>query len=217
MEGGFVLPPMEGGALQSQEARLIQDEARITQEEHDTRRLKHIVYPSLAAFILLASYFFYLVYSLSKDIHSMASDMVTLTAIVEDNVKVWIDVADNMDAVASYMKLMEPMAATMASMDQSTTKMVEIAADMDTMRMRLDTISETIGVMPSLASDIGTIANQMNTISEEMGALGPMAGHVAEMQRANANMAWNMHLMQRNVNGISRNVSPKGMMPWNFF
>jgi len=40
-----------------------------------TSQLQAVVYPSLAAFVLLASYGFYLVYNLTQDVHRLSLDV----------------------------------------------------------------------------------------------------------------------------------------------
>lgn len=60
-------------------------QAELYEEEEHTRRLQLIVYPSLIAFTVLASYGFYLIYSLTRDMHLMTLSIVQMTETVEKN------------------------------------------------------------------------------------------------------------------------------------
>ena len=63
------------------------------------KRWESIVYPSLFAFILLAAYGFFLIYSLATDVHRVAESMAAIT----DNMK---HVAVNMDKVTKNITIM---------------------------------------------------------------------------------------------------------------
>jgi len=75
----------------------IEREVDVIEKEVDleiarTHRLQAVVYPSLAAFVLLASYGFYLIYSLTQSMNSLASDMAMMTRSVDSNMnKISID------------------------------------------------------------------------------------------------------------------------------
>ena len=63
------------------------------------RRWEMIVYPSLVAFIILAGYGFFLIYSLTKDVHLVVEDMHKVTASMER-------VVVNMDKISKNMVVM---------------------------------------------------------------------------------------------------------------
>ena len=63
------------------------------------RRWEMIVYPSLVAFIILAAYGFFLIYSLTSDVTRVANDMHKITVSMEQ-------VAVNMNAVTKNMVVM---------------------------------------------------------------------------------------------------------------
>jgi len=65
--------------------------------EASARRWEMVVYPSLFAFIILAAYGFYLVYSLSKDVHYLAISVDTHMTVLASNMQ---SVAENMGAIA---------------------------------------------------------------------------------------------------------------------
>lgn len=63
------------------------------------RRWEMIVYPALFAFIVLAVYGFFLIYSLTTDISRVANDMNKITITMEK-------IATNMDAMTKNMVVM---------------------------------------------------------------------------------------------------------------
>lgn len=63
------------------------------------RRWEMIVYPSLVAFIVLAAYGFFLIYSLTKDVHYVVQDMHKVTASMEK-------VVINMEIISKNMVIM---------------------------------------------------------------------------------------------------------------
>jgi len=70
------------------------------------RRWEMIVYPSLFAFILLAGYGFYLIYSLTQDAHHMAKNMQDISANMVIISQRMATVSDNTDKQAASMREM---------------------------------------------------------------------------------------------------------------
>jgi uncharacterized protein YoxC len=88
--------------------------------EVSARRWELIVYPSLVAFIVLAIYGFYLIYSLTKDVHELTHTVTTLTGTVDRNMTT---VATNMDLISGDMQLIS------GEITQISTEMQEISQD----------------------------------------------------------------------------------------
>ncbi len=65
--------------------------------ESSAKRWELIVYPSLVAFIILAIYGFYLVYTLSRDVHNLSLTITTLTISVDKNMNELTDTVRTMD------------------------------------------------------------------------------------------------------------------------
>ena len=98
--------------------------------ETSARRWELIVYPSLFAFIILAAYGFYLVFSLAKDVHYLAISVDSNMTVLASNMQ---SVSDNMGQLTANVRTMavsvesmnnkvgtlEPMLANMSSMDQT--------------------------------------------------------------------------------------------------
>jgi uncharacterized protein YoxC len=98
--------------------------------ETSARRWELIVYPSLFAFIILAAYGFYLVFSLAKDVHYLAISVDSNMTVLASNMQ---SVSDNMGKLTANVRTMavsveainhkvgtlEPMLTSMDSMEKS--------------------------------------------------------------------------------------------------
>lgn len=102
--------------------------------ETSARRWELIVYPSLFAFVILAAYGFYLVFSLARDVHYLAlsvdSNMTTLASnmqAVSDNMSQLTSnirtMAVSVEAINSKVSALEPMLTSMDSMDRAMRSM----------------------------------------------------------------------------------------------
>lgn len=102
--------------------------------ETSARRWELIVYPSLFGFILLAAYGFFLIYSLTRDIHYLAISVDTNMTVMASNFQSVADnmshmtanvstMAANMDDINEKIGTLEPMLTTIGSMDRSMDSM----------------------------------------------------------------------------------------------
>jgi methyl-accepting chemotaxis protein len=108
---------------------------RLTQSfEMSARRWELVIYPSLFAFIILASYGFYLIYSLTNDIHFMAETVYVNMNSMSQNIdslanstdsmsKNMAHVSMNMQQIATHVETMEPILYNMDSMRDSMQQM----------------------------------------------------------------------------------------------
>jgi outer membrane murein-binding lipoprotein Lpp len=98
--------------------------------ETSARRWELIVYPSLFAFILLAAYGFYLVFSLAKDVHFLAKSVDANMSQISSNIMTMSDsvgqlsanvrtMAVSVDSMARDVRTLEPMLTNMDSMEES--------------------------------------------------------------------------------------------------
>lgn len=91
--------------------------------EKSSRRWEIVVYPAMAAFILLSIYGFYLIYSLTRDLHLIAENMSSMN----QNIQVMTAKMDTMDVSMSDMSgkldTLQPMLSHMEAMDSSMVKM----------------------------------------------------------------------------------------------
>lgn len=107
------------------------------------RRWEMIVYPSLLAFIVLAIYGFFLIYSLTKDVSLVAADMHKITTSMEK-------VAVNMDAVTKNMVLMTQ------TVDSQSGSMKEMVYHMRGMNMSMN----------QLRHDMSNVSRPMNFMND---------------------------------------------------
>jgi len=98
--------------------------------ETSARRWELIVYPTLFAFILLAAYGFYLVFSLAKDVHFLALSVDNNMSVMSSNIMTMTDsvsqlsanvrtMAVSVDSMAQDVRTLEPMLTSMDSMEES--------------------------------------------------------------------------------------------------
>ena len=109
--------------------------------EINNHRWELIIYPALFAFILLAAYGFYMVYSLATDVHFLA-----------------ISVDSNMSIMSSNM----------TSMTDSVSK---LSADVRVMGTHIESIDDKMTVLVKMEADIeniGIIMKQMDTSTRQM-------------------------------------------------
>jgi methyl-accepting chemotaxis protein len=120
--------------------------------ETSARRWELIVYPSLFAFILLAAYGFYLIFSLAKDIHFLALSVDSNMNIMSSNLMTMTDsvgqlsanvrtMAVSVDSMAQDVRTLEPMLTSMDSMEESMKTMTHatynIQRDMKSMNYNI--------------------------------------------------------------------------------
>lgn len=109
------------------------------------RRWELIVYPALFAFIILAAYGFFLIYSLTKDVNQVAANMSGIT----DSMML---VAERMEAVSDHMavitgdvgqqpELMEEMVVSMRDMNRS---MTVVSGSVDQMRHDISIMNHSV-------------------------------------------------------------------------
>ncbi len=112
--------------------------------ETSAKRWELIVYPSLFAFIILAAYGFYLVFSLAKDVHYLAISVDTNMTVIASNIQSMSDnmgqmsanvrtMAVSVDSMARDVNTLEPMLTSIQTMDRSMQNMT-----MSTSSMRND-------------------------------------------------------------------------------
>lgn len=105
------------------------------------RRWEMIVYPSMVAFIILAAYGFFLIYSLTTDISRVADDMNKITITMEK-------ISTNMDAMTKNMVVMtQTVDSQSASMKEMTYHMRGMNMSMNRMRYDMTNVSRPMTFM----------------------------------------------------------------------
>jgi uncharacterized protein YoxC len=103
------------------------------------KRWEMVVYPSLFAFILLATYGFFLIYSLTNDVSSVAKDMKSIGTNMHFVVK-------HMDSVSRNMVVMTQ------TLDTQSTTMKEMNHHVRNMGMSMNRMSHEVAVMNNSVS-----------------------------------------------------------------
>jgi len=117
------------------------------------RRWEMIVYPALVAFIILAAYGFYLIYSLTTDISEVTKDMRKITVTMER-------VAINMDSISKNMNsISHNMVAMTATLDGQSKSMHNMEYQMRGMNM---SIGQMRNDMSNLNQNVGRPMSFMN-------------------------------------------------------
>jgi len=102
--------------------------------ETSAKRWELIVYPSLFAFIILAAYGFYLVFSLAKDVHYLAISVDSNMTVLASNMQSMSDnvgqmsanvrtMAVSVESISRDVSTLEPMLTSMEAIDQSVQSM----------------------------------------------------------------------------------------------
>jgi hypothetical protein len=125
--------------------------------ERSARRWEIVVYPALFAFVLLAAYGFFLIYSLTSDIRDMArsidphmaQNMELMSESISELTGAMIAVSrdmravsDNMSDMTRKMNTLEPMLVHMSNMDNSMRAMV---ISTDQMRYSIAAMTHSLG------------------------------------------------------------------------
>ncbi|MEA3276328.1 MAG: hypothetical protein U9Q81_13765 [Pseudomonadota bacterium] len=109
--------------------------------ETSAKRWELIVYPSLFAFIILAAYGFYLVFSLAKDVHYLAISVDSNMTVLASNMQSMADnvgqmsanvrtMAVSVESMARDVSTLEPMLTSMETIDQAIQSMTHTTAYM---------------------------------------------------------------------------------------
>ena len=121
--------------------------------ETSAKRWELIVYPSLFAFIILAAYGFYLVFSLAKDVHYLAISVDTNMTVLSNNMQYMTDsvgqlssnvrtMAVSVESMSRDVSTLEPILTSMQDMDQA---IQSIPYTMANMRGDMATMNRNIG------------------------------------------------------------------------
>jgi hypothetical protein len=149
------LPPGTDGGLQSADSQINAYAIdRLSQAfETSAKRWELIVYPSMFAFIILAAYGFYLIFSLAKDVHYLA-----------------ISVDSNMTVLASNMQSMSDDMGQMAANIRTMAVGVEsMARDVTTLEPMLSSIESMDRAIQSLNFSTASMRDDMSGLNRNIG------------------------------------------------
>ena len=127
--------------------------------EASARRWELIVYPSMLAFIVLAAYGFFLIYTLTGDVGRLARSMEAVTTSMND-------VSANMTAVSGNV------AQISGNLSLIATDMGEGTDAMRNMLVKMDKMNSNIGVMTvpvyQMRDDMGHLSKNIHDVSSPM-------------------------------------------------
>ncbi len=116
--------------------------------ETSARRWELIVYPTLFAFIILAAYGFYLVFSLAKDVHYLAISVDSNMTVLASNMQ---SISDNMGQISSNVRTMtvgvDSMARDVNTLEPMLSSIEAMNRSMQSMTFTTATMREDIGAM----------------------------------------------------------------------
>jgi len=122
--------------------------------ETSARRWELIVYPSLFAFIILAAYGFYLVFSLAKDVHYLA-----------------ISVDSNMTVLASDMQSMSD------NMGQMTANVRTMAVSVESMSRDVSTLEPMLTNLQQMDQSMQAMTNATHYMRNDVASMNQNIGH----------------------------------------
>lgn len=175
--------PPERAALLSLELALTD----FTKKFHaSAKRWELLVYPSIFVFGMLGLSGFWLIYSLTWDMHDMSRHIDPL-------------MADNL-----------------ATMSQSVAAMTESVASMDRHILRITTKIESMDKhIADIVDSIAIMQTHTGQVSEKLNTLQPLLLNIADMTQSVKAMTVNTAVMSRDVNAMGRPMSiMQGFSPW---
>jgi len=179
-----------GSSMSSEQSALLGLEKALTDFarhfQDSARRWERMVYPAMVIFGILGVSGFWLIYSLTEDMHEMSRNIDPL-------------MADNLSSMSISVKTL---AENVENMDRLIEAMVTKIGNMDS---HTGSISMTMHGMHKTMAEV----------SEKMNTLQPLLLNIAEMNQSMKAMTMNTGVMSRDVNSMSRPMSMmKGFSPW---
>ena len=131
--------------------------------ETSARRWELIVYPSLFAFILLAGYGFYLIYSLARDVHYLAISVDSNMTVLSSNMQ---SVSDNMNQMTSHVR---SMSVNLTEISQKVGTLEPMLTNMDSMDRTMDSMDRAIQSITITTHNMrGDMSNINHNVSRPM-------------------------------------------------
>jgi len=157
----------------------------VTTFQRSARRWELLVYPAVLVFGILGLSGFYLIYSVTEDMHALARAMDPRMGVHMDTMS--LDIRE--------------MTATIQQFRQDVVVMVE----------HVDAITRHMAVMEKdingMTGSIGLMAEDMDDMAKKLASLEPMLGNIAGMNHAIQAMTANTGVMTRDMGIMNQNVS----------
>jgi len=131
--------------------------------EASARRWELVVYPSLLAFIVLAAYGFFLIYTLTTDVGRLARSIETMVVSMDDVAHDLRAVSENVGQISSTMVLVAN------DVGSGTEAMKE-------MLVRIDNVNKSMGTMTTpiyhMRDDMSRMNRNMHEVAGPMKTMG---------------------------------------------
>ena len=138
--------------------------------ETSARRWELIVYPSLFAFILLAGYGFYLIYSLARDVHYLAISVDSNMTVLSSNMQ---SVSDSMNQMTSHVR---SIAVNLTDISQKVGTLEPMLTNMDSMDRSIDSMDRAIQAITVTTHNMrGDMSNINYNVSRPMSFMNSFA------------------------------------------
>ncbi|OQW93965.1 MAG: hypothetical protein BWK79_08350 [Beggiatoa sp. IS2] len=182
--------------------------------QQSAKRWEFVVYPAMGAFIILAIYGFFLIYSLTRDMTRMAysmdpsmgehmESMTTSVLKLSEQMQIMSGhvyaMTNTIEDISEKLDTLTPMLAHMGKMDQSIAHMDQAIAPMS---LSIADLSQSIGQMKLSVKSIDESVNYLNK-------------SVQIMTFSTDQMRKDMMLMNRSISDVARPMSYfNGFTPW---
>ena len=131
--------------------------------ETSARRWELIVYPTLFGFILLAGYGFFLIFSLTRDIHYLAISVDSNMTVMSSNFQ---SVADNMNHLTANIRTMT---VNMEDINQKISTLEPMLTNIDSMDRSMDSMDRAIQSITFATHNMrGDMATMNKNVSRPM-------------------------------------------------
>lgn len=146
-------------------------ERMLRQMERSSRRWEKFVFPAMIAFILLAGYGFFLVYSVTRDMSTMASaidvDFRSDVAIIRDDIsKMVVQVEKMQNRISEVSVKMDPL--------QDMTPLLAEIRQLD------DSVSRISGSVRNMDESVVGMTDSMSNLDDSMYYMGRDVGDMNE-------------------------------------
>jgi hypothetical protein len=179
----------------------------VTSLVQSNRRWQLVVFPSLFAFILLAAYGFYLIYSLVEDVDKMANSVYLNMGFMSERMG---QISQNLDALTGSVR---DISVNLDDLTGTVTAMNLTVADISG---QMQTLPPMLGAMREVNLRIGSMDESMQSLNGRIGTMNQsvqtMTGQMAAITAATQSIGGN-------VSGINQSFGRpmnfmNSIMPW---
>ncbi|MDM8565524.1 DUF948 domain-containing protein [Candidatus Halobeggiatoa sp. HSG11] len=143
-----------------------QMEKFVSSFQQSTRRWEIIVYPAMFAFVILAGYGFFLIYSLTHDMNSMARSMDP-------------DMGQHMGSMTNSISSLSEQIQVMSGQVQMMTRtMSDISVKLDTLQPMLDHVAQMDHSMSNMTTSLSNIDKMMVQMDRSMTRMDVSIGNI---------------------------------------